>query len=86
MSRNSNDDRSDSMNPNNDSYWASLDNHRTQTGDFDDDTDVVAKSSFSKPVVKTVTKIDPKPIDILATSSPEYVSFTDGFAGLKLPL
>ncbi|WP_297311028.1 alpha-amylase [Neptuniibacter sp.] len=30
MSRTSNDDRSDSMNPNNDAYWASLDNHSNQ--------------------------------------------------------
>lgn len=27
MSRTPNDDRSDSMNPNNDAYWDSLDNH-----------------------------------------------------------
>ena len=30
MSRTSNDDRSDSMNPNNDTYWDSLDNHANQ--------------------------------------------------------
>jgi len=30
MSRDSNDDRSDSMNPNNDAYWDSLDNHSNQ--------------------------------------------------------
>ncbi len=30
MSRDSNDDRSDSMNPNNDAYWDSLDNHADQ--------------------------------------------------------
>ena len=30
MSRTSNDDRSDSMNPNNDAYWDSLDNHANQ--------------------------------------------------------
>lgn len=30
MGRTSNDDRSDSMNPNNDSYWDSLDNHSDQ--------------------------------------------------------
>jgi hypothetical protein len=30
MSNNSNDDRSDSMNPNNDAYWDSLDNHANQ--------------------------------------------------------
>jgi hypothetical protein len=30
MGRTSNDDRSDSMNPNNDAYWDSLDNHSTQ--------------------------------------------------------
>lgn len=29
MSRSANDDRSDSMNPNNDAYWDSLDNHAT---------------------------------------------------------
>ncbi len=30
MGRDPNDDRSDSMNPNNDAYWASLDNHANQ--------------------------------------------------------
>ena len=30
MSRTQNDDRSDSMNPNNDAYWDSLDNHSNQ--------------------------------------------------------
>jgi hypothetical protein len=30
MSRTPNDDRSDSMNPNNDAYWDSLDNHSNQ--------------------------------------------------------
>jgi hypothetical protein len=30
MDRTSNDDRSDSMNPNNDAYWDSLDNHSDQ--------------------------------------------------------
>lgn len=30
MSRSANDDRSDSMNPNNDAYWDSLDNHANQ--------------------------------------------------------
>lgn len=30
MSRTPNDDRSDSMNPNNDAYWDSLDNHANQ--------------------------------------------------------
>lgn len=30
MGRSSNDDRSDSMNPNNDAYWDSLDNHSDQ--------------------------------------------------------
>lgn len=30
MSRTPNDDRSDSLNPNNDAYWASLDNHANQ--------------------------------------------------------
>jgi hypothetical protein len=42
-----NDDRSDSMNPNNDAYWDSLDNHADQLnpnndeyrGDDKDDTD-----------------------------------------------
>jgi hypothetical protein len=37
MGRSSNDDRSDSMNPNNDAYWASEENHRNQTGYYDDD-------------------------------------------------
>lgn len=30
MSRTPNDDRSDSMNPNNDAYWSSLDSHSNQ--------------------------------------------------------
>ena len=30
MARTSNDDRSDSMTPNNDAYWDSLDNHSNQ--------------------------------------------------------
>jgi hypothetical protein len=30
MARTPNDDRSDSMNPNNDAYWDSLDNHSDQ--------------------------------------------------------
>ena len=30
MSRTPNDDRSDSLNPNNDDYWYSLDNHSNQ--------------------------------------------------------
>lgn len=30
MSRTANDDRADSMNPNNDAYWDSLDNHANQ--------------------------------------------------------
>lgn len=30
MARTSNDDRSDSRNPNNDAYWDSLDNHANQ--------------------------------------------------------
>ena len=30
MSRTQNDDRSDSMNPNNEAYWDSLDNHSNQ--------------------------------------------------------
>ncbi|WP_173496642.1 hypothetical protein [Shewanella sp. ISTPL2] len=30
MSRTPNDDRSDSMNPNNNAYWDSLDNHANQ--------------------------------------------------------
>lgn len=45
MGRSSNDDRSDSMNPNNDAYWDSLDNHSDQLnpnneryqGETDDD-------------------------------------------------
>lgn len=45
MSRDPNDDRSDSMNPNNDAYWDRLDNHADQLnpnneryqGDDDDD-------------------------------------------------
>lgn len=40
MSRNSNDDRSDSMNPNNDAYHASEANHHNQIGAYDDDDDV----------------------------------------------
>lgn len=40
MGRSSNDDRSDSMNPNNDAYSASEENHRNQTGSYDDDDDI----------------------------------------------
>lgn len=36
MSRSSNDDRSDSMNPNNDAYWAAQDNHSDQLNDNND--------------------------------------------------
>jgi hypothetical protein len=39
MSRNSNDDRSDSMNPNNDAYHASEANHNNQIGGYGDDVD-----------------------------------------------
>lgn len=35
--RNSNDDRSDSMNPNNDVYWDSLDNHADQMNPNNDE-------------------------------------------------
>jgi len=35
--RNSNDDRSDSMNPNNDAYWSSLDNHADQMNPNNDE-------------------------------------------------
>lgn len=37
MGRNSNDDRSDSMNPNNDAYWDSLDNHSDQLNPNNDE-------------------------------------------------
>jgi hypothetical protein len=37
MSRTSNDDRSDSMNPNNDDYWDSLDNHSNQLNPNNDE-------------------------------------------------
>lgn len=37
MSDPSNDDRSDSMNPNNDSYWDSLDNHADQLNPNNDE-------------------------------------------------
>jgi len=36
-SRSSNDDRSDSMNPNNDAYWSSLDNHADQLNPNNDE-------------------------------------------------
>jgi len=36
VSRSSNDDRSDSMNPNNDAYWAAQDNHSNQLNDNND--------------------------------------------------
>ena len=35
--RSSNDDRSDSMNPNNDAYWDSLDNHADQLNPNNDE-------------------------------------------------
>lgn len=41
MGRSSNDDRSDSMNPNNDAYSASEENHRNQTGRNDDDDELI---------------------------------------------
>lgn len=37
MSRTSNDDRSDSMNPNIDAYWDSLDNHADQLNPNNDE-------------------------------------------------
>ena len=37
MGRTSNDDRSDSMNPNNDDYWDSLDNHADQLNPNNDE-------------------------------------------------
>ena len=37
MGRTSNDDRSDSMNPNNDAYWDSLDNHANQLNPNNDE-------------------------------------------------
>lgn len=37
MSRTPNDDRSDSMNPNNDAYWDSLDNHANQLNPNNDE-------------------------------------------------
>lgn len=37
MSRDSNDDRSDSMNPNNDAYSDSLDNHADQLNSNNDE-------------------------------------------------
>lgn len=37
MSRDPNDDRSDSMNPNNDAYWDSLDNHSDQLNPNNDE-------------------------------------------------
>jgi len=37
MGHSSNDDRSDSMNPNNDAYWDSLDNHADQLNPNNDE-------------------------------------------------
>ena len=37
MGRTDNDDRSDSMNPNNDAYWDSLDNHSDQLNPNNDE-------------------------------------------------
>lgn len=37
MSRDPNDDRSDSMNDNNDAYWDSLDNHSDQLNPNNDE-------------------------------------------------
>ncbi len=37
MGQNPNDDRSDSMNPNNDAYWDSLDNHADQLNPNNDE-------------------------------------------------
>ena len=54
MGRNSNDDRSDSMNPNNDAYWASLENHHSQLGDSDD----CEGPSYSRRTAYRNSKID----------------------------
>ncbi|MEI8093586.1 MAG: hypothetical protein WCG80_05195 [Spirochaetales bacterium] len=52
MSRSANDDRSDSMNPNNEAYWDSLDNHSDQLNPNNDeyrgdDTDAREESNNS---------------------------------------
>ncbi|MBC3917101.1 hypothetical protein H8L32_06410 [Undibacterium sp. CY18W] len=44
MGRNSNDDRSDSMNPNNDAYHASEANRNNQIGAYDDDETGLSES------------------------------------------
>lgn len=56
MGRSSNDDRSDSLNPNNDSYSASESNRSNQIGD-DDDNDYSRKNQrFYSPPRPTITK------------------------------
>lgn len=49
MGRSSNDDRSDSMNPNNDAYWASEANRDNQLGRDDDDEPATQYRAPSRP-------------------------------------
>lgn len=49
MGRNSNDDRSDSMNPNNDAYAASENNRNNQSSSYDDDDDFTSIQPSSSP-------------------------------------
>lgn len=49
MGRNSNDDRSDSMNPNNDAYSASENNRNNQTSSYDDDDDYTSLQPSRSP-------------------------------------
>ena len=59
MGRTPNDDRSDSMNPNNDAYWESLDNHADQLNPNNDeyrgdDNDTDDEDKQSKPDMQLI--------------------------------
>ncbi len=74
MPRNSNDDRADSMNPNNSSYHASEANRAEQLG-LDDDSDSAADSNVpptsSFGCAQTVEKKATKPTRIRLSPAPE---------------
>lgn len=58
MGRNSNDDRSDGMNPNNDAYHANEANHHNQIDAYDDDDDV-APVNYSEGAMQKYPEMRP---------------------------
>ena len=56
MGRNSNDDRANSLNPEHPAYWASLNNHRNQVGDYDDYDDEACGPTY---VPSRVSVVEP---------------------------